>query len=78
MLNVNLSYRTDKDGYAEVALAGPDWYAIVVRYPGHEQVLYMESLEPNKVYVYRSDAASNAANNVSGEVGTLGDLLVLE
>jgi len=70
--------RTDKDGYAKVALAGPDWYAIVVRYPGHEQVLYMESLEPNKVYIYRSDAASNAANSISGEVGTLGDLLVPE
>jgi hypothetical protein len=63
--------RTNELGYAEVTLPGPDWYALVIRYPGHEQVLYMEEMDPGKAYVYKSDAASNAA-------GTLGNVLLLE
>ena len=70
--------RTDMEGYAEVILPGPDWYALVIRYPGHEQVLYMESLEPGRRYVYRSDSASKMAANASGDVGTLGNLLSQE
>ena len=70
--------RTDMEGYAEVILPGPDWYALMIRYPGHEQVLYMESLEPGRRYVYRSDSASKMAENHSGEVGTLGNLLSQE
>ncbi len=70
--------RTDMEGYAEVTLPGPDWYALVIRYPGHEQVLYMESLEPGRRYVYRSDSAAKMAANASGEVGTLGNLLSQE
>ena len=70
--------RTDMEGYAEVILPGPDWYALMIRYPGHEQVLYMESLEPGRRYVYRSDSASKMAENASGEIGTLGNLLSQE
>ena len=67
--------RTDEQGYAEIILPGPDWYALVIRYPGHEQVLYMEELEPDKAYVYRADAASNAVDHASSMVGTLGNIL---
>jgi hypothetical protein len=70
--------RTDELGYAEVTLPGPDWYALVIRYPGHEQVLYMEEIEPGKTYVYRADSASNAARYSQSEIGTLGNLLLLE
>ncbi|MDP6302861.1 MAG: hypothetical protein QF717_16360, partial [SAR202 cluster bacterium] len=63
---------------AEIILPGPDWYALVIKYPGHEEVLYMEELEPDKSYVYRADAASNAASQASGDIGTLGDILSLE
>lgn len=70
--------QTNEQGYAEIILPGRDWYALVIRYPGHEQVLYMEQLEPDKTYVYRSDAASNAVKSVSGETGTLGNILLLE
>lgn len=70
--------RTDERGYAQLLLPGPDWCSLIIRYPGHEQVLYMEEIEPDKAYVYRSDAASNAASSVSGEIGTLGNLLSLE
>ncbi len=67
--------RTDQRGYAEIILPGPDTYALVIRYPGHEQVLYMEELEPDKAYVYRADYASNAASHASGAIGTLGNVL---
>jgi len=70
--------RTDQAGYAELLLHGPDWCSLIIRYPGHEQVLYMEEMEPGKTYVYRADAASKAASGVSGEIGTLGNLLILE
>jgi len=69
-------YRTDELGYAEITLPGPDWYALVIRYPGHEQVLYMEQMEPGKAYVYKSDTATNEANSTSGEIGTLGNILL--
>ena len=67
--------RTDESGYAEIILPGADWYALIIRYQGHEQVLYMEKLEPDRSYVYRSDSASKVADNSSGAVGTLGNLL---
>jgi hypothetical protein len=70
--------RTDQGGYAKLLLPGPDWCSLIIRYPGHEQVLYMEQIEPGKTYVYRADAASKAASGVSGEIGTLGNLLLLE
>tara|TARA_B100000315_G_C14446389_1_gene527003 strand:+ start:89 stop:1021 length:933 start_codon:yes stop_codon:yes gene_type:complete len=69
---------TDSHGYAEVILPGPDWYALVIKYPGHEQVLYMEQLEPDRAYVYRADAASNTARQAAGAVGSLGNLLLPE
>jgi len=69
---------TDGQGYAEVILPGPDWYALAIKYPGHEQVLYMEEMEPDKAYVYRADAASNAASHAPGAVGTLGNVLLPE
>jgi len=70
--------RTDQGGYAQLLLPGPDFCSLIIRYPGHEQVLYMEEIEPGHTYVYRADAASKAANSVSGEIGTLGNLLLLE
>ncbi len=66
---------TDGFGYAEIILPGADWYALIIRYPGHEQVLYTEQLEPDRAYVYRADSASTAVGRASGAVGTLGNLL---
>ena len=67
--------KTDERGYAEMILPGLDWYALVIRYPGHEQVLYMEELEPDKTYVYRADTASKAASHATGAMGTIGNVL---
>jgi hypothetical protein len=69
---------TDGQGYAEVILPGPDWYAMVIKYPGHEHVLYMEEMEPDKAYVYRADTASSAAGHATGPIGSLGNLLLPE
>ena len=70
--------RTDENGYTEIILPGPDWYALVIRYSGHEQVLYMEEMEPDKTYVYRADSVAKAAIRASGAVGMLGNVLELE
>jgi hypothetical protein len=70
--------RTDQGGYAQLFLPGPDFCALIIRYPGHEQVLYMEEIEPGQTYVYSADAASKAASAVEWEIGTLGNLLVVE
>jgi hypothetical protein len=71
-------FETDESGYAEVILPGLAWYALIITYPGHEDVLYTEEIEPDKVYVYRADHASNAASDASGSFGTLGRVLLLE
>jgi len=67
--------RTDGNGYAEIILPSADWYALIIRYQEHEQVLYMEKLEPGKSYVYRADSVSKAVDRSPGAVGTLGNLL---
>jgi len=69
---------TDANGYTELVLPGPDWYALVIRFAGHEQVLYMEELEPGGAYVYRADAAVRAVAAAGGTTGTLGKLLTSE
>ena len=66
---------TDANGYAELILPSTDWYALVIRFPGHEQVLYMEQLEPGVTFVYRADSVAKASAAVGGTVGTLGNLL---
>jgi hypothetical protein len=38
----------------------------------------MEQMEPDKTYVYRSDAVANATKSASGETGTLGNILLPE
>ena len=71
-------FRSDHDGDVQVILPGPGWYALVIRYPGHEQILYMEELEPDRRYVYRADSIAMAADQASGEFGTLGNVLSAE
>ena len=70
--------RTDENGRAEVVLPGSRFFALVIRYPGHEQVLYMEELEPDRAYVYRAGSASDAASIAAGPVGTIGNVLLPE
>ena len=72
---------TDEDGYANIVLpvtAGINYYALIIRYPGHEQVLYEEEMEPNNCYVYREDSYSAKADGALGAFGTLGGVLSAE
>ena len=73
--------KTDKGGYADIVLpvtSGMRYYAMVIRYPGHEQVLYEEQMEPDKTYVYRTDSYSTKASAAVGAFGTLGSILLPE
>jgi hypothetical protein len=72
------SFKTDRNGYAEVIIPGARFYALIIRYPGHEQVLYMEEIEPDKSYVYKPELVSNIAGIAAGPVGTLGNVLLAE
>ena len=61
--------RTDARGYAEVTLPGSYYFALVVRYTGHEEVLYMEQLEPGGTYAYRAGSMAAARSEAGGETG---------
>ena len=65
---------TNALGYAEIILPGLDYYALTINYPGHQQVLYMEEIEPQMTYVYRATAESFP----SDEIGTMGNVLIPE
>jgi len=45
--------RTNKQGYARFYVPNEYFYAIIVRYDGNEEVLYLEKLTPGGTYVYR-------------------------
>ena len=48
-------FRTNKQGYAEFFLPEDNWYALVINYSSHEEVLYQEQLARGTNYVYKSD-----------------------
>jgi hypothetical protein len=45
--------RTNKQGYARFYVPDKYYYAVIVRYDDHEEVLYNEVLTPGGTYVYR-------------------------
>jgi hypothetical protein len=47
--------RTDRQGYARIYLPYEDFYALVIRFGEHEEVLYEEKMNTAKTYVYRPD-----------------------
>ena len=55
--------KTNKHGYARLYLPCDDWYALVVGYGNHEEVLYEEKMTPGATYVYRPDPLSSSGRH---------------
>ena len=52
--------RTNKQGYARFYVPDEHFYAVIVRYDNHEEVLYQEVLTPGGTYVYRPGPESTS------------------
>ncbi|MCH7744523.1 MAG: LicD family protein [Chloroflexi bacterium] len=51
---------TDDDGYVEFYLPyEKDFYALVIKFDGHEEILYQELMVPGMSYIYTPDPSSN-------------------
>lgn len=53
-------FRTDKQGYAKFDLPRDDWYALVIKYDRHEEVLYQENMLRGETYLYKPDPSSDS------------------
>ena len=47
--------RTNRLGYTKFYLPCDDWYALVIKYDNHEEVLYQEKMTRRQTYIYRPD-----------------------
>ena len=52
--------KTNEQGYATFYLPRYYYYALVIRFGDHEEVLYEERIGPGNSYVYRADPTSTA------------------
>lgn len=50
---------TNDDGYVEFYISYNDFYALVIKFDDHEEILYQELMSPGASYVYRPDPSSN-------------------
>ena len=48
--------KTNSRGYAKLYLPYNDFFALIIRFANHEEVLYEEKLSQGETYVYRPDA----------------------
>ena len=48
---------TDDNGYVEFGLPYKDFYAVVIKFEDHEEILYQELLSPGASYIYTPDAS---------------------
>ena len=46
---------TNDDGYVEFGLADKGFYAVVIKFEAHEEILYQELMSPGASYVYTPD-----------------------
>ena len=50
---------TNDDGYVEFGLPYKDFYALVIKFDDHEEILYQELMSPGASYVYTPDPSKN-------------------
>ena len=50
---------TDDDGYVEFGLPYQDFYALVIKFDNHAEILYQELMSPGASYVYKPDPSTN-------------------
>ena len=48
---------TDDNGYVEFGLPYNDFYAVVIKFENHDEILYQELLSPGASYTYTPDAS---------------------
>ena len=60
--------RTNKQGYARFYVPDEYFYAVIVRYDDHEEILYEEVLTPGATYVYRPGPKITAAQHYKAGV----------
>ena len=52
------SYQTNEQGYAIIDVPRGDWYALIIKYGDHEEVLYQEKLTKGESYVYNTNPST--------------------
>lgn len=52
------SYQTNEQGYAIIDVPRGDWYALIIKYGDHEEVLYQEKLAKGESYVYNPNPST--------------------
>ena len=52
------SYQTNEQGYAIIDVPRGDWYALIIKYGDHEEVLYQEKLAKGESYVYDTNPST--------------------
>ena len=51
-------FKTNKRGDAKFYLDGEEWYALIISFGNHEEILYQEMLAPGSSYIYRPDPST--------------------
>ena len=54
------SYQTNEQGYAIIDVPRGDWYALIIKYGDHEEVLYQEKLAKGESYVYNTNPSTTS------------------
>ena len=52
------SYQTNEQGYAIIDVPRGDWYALIIKYGDHDEVLYQEKLAKGESYVYNPNPST--------------------
>ena len=52
--------KTNTFGYAKFHLPSDGWYAFVIRYEQHEELLYQENVSRGQTYVYRPSSSASS------------------